>query len=659
MIKDRDREEYIKAMDEISEEHLCEALHVVNGEKMLDKDSKKRSRTDAWLIGGLAAASVVAILGVATIQLIRNTQNIGHVVPSVEETEESSTEDSQNDTTQSITEGEEVVTLTVYSQWSDLGSGNDGELQGWMADVLLEKLHVKLDIRYISDMEHVPEDADIICWDSFYSEWNSAVESGEMLGWNSAIESGELSDWNEDDLLAGHGSYIMEHFSKALAYSAGLNDGIVYGIGCDCAENIEDVEGFGNIWYLRWDLYQKLGCPSIRDLNEYLAMLEDMGQAYPENESGDKTYAMSLNRRMDAYWSANRIAMSYFGYCEHGFGLYDPETGVYHDCMEENGPYVQALKFMNALYQKGLLDPDSRTQEYAGTYEKTQAGRVFFHIFDTLGQVYNEDNEENTAQNRIMLPVLPSEASPVQDGMDTTGRFSGKMWSISANTEYKERCMDVINWLYTPDGVLTSCYGPQGLCWDYNDDGYLYLTDFGYQCWEDGNTEMPEAYSGETFYDGCLMGWMDNYTVSLYGTNAASPHGESYYWRYWKLMQAEPSCEAEKTWREAYAKADSLWEYMKKGENYTVLPRLELANGFSETQLTEQDEEMRSRVEEIIKEGSWDAVYAKDDEEFARIISEMAEDAKKAGYEQCIEVYQKDAESRYAAEEALRQSGNK
>lgn len=655
MIKDRDRDEYIKAMDEISEEHLCEALRVLNGDDMIDQDNKKKFRIGSWMVGGLAAASVLAIIGFATVKLIKNSQNIGNDRPSVEETGERNTETSPDDTTDNTIEDQEVVTLTVYSQWSDLGSGNDGELQGWMAEVLLEKLHVKLDIRYISDIESVPEDADIICWDSFYSEWNAAVESGEMLGWNSAIESGELLDWNEDDLLARHGSYIMEHFTKALAYSAGLNDGIVYGIGSDCAENIEDVEVLGNTWCLRWDLYEKLGCPSVRDLDEYLVMLEKMVQAYPENESGDKTYAMSLDNIKDAYWSANCLAMSYFGYCEHGFGLYDPETGAYHDCMEENGPYVQALKFMNALYQKGLLDPASRSQAYAESYEKLKAGQVFFCIFE--GESYNK--KENMDQNRMMLPIIPDEASPVQAGIDTTGRFSGKMWSISANTEYKERCMDVINWLYTPEGVLTSYYGPQGLCWDYDADGYLYLTDFGNQCWKDGNTEMPEAYSGTTFYDGCLMVQGDDYTVSIYATNPDSPHGENYNCVCWKLMQAEPFYEIQNTWLEEYAKADSVWIYLKERGNYTVLPRLELSGGFSETQLTEQDEEMRSRVEEIIKEGSWDAVYAKDDEEFARIISEMTENAKKAGYDQCIEVYRKDAESRYAAEEALRQSGNK
>ena len=50
------------------------------------------------------------------------------------------------------------------------------------------------------------------------------------------------------------------------------------------------------------------------------------------------------------------FATAYYGYDELN-GLYDPETGDYYGALDEDGPYLESLRFFNALYRHDLLDP--------------------------------------------------------------------------------------------------------------------------------------------------------------------------------------------------------------------------------------------------------------------------------------------------------------
>ena len=163
-------------------------------------------------------------------------------------------------------------------------------------------------------------------------------------------------------------------------------------------------------------------------------------------------------------------------------GLYDPTNGKYHDALEENGPYLEMLKWFNDLYQDGLIDPDSMTQTYDEMIAKVQNGGTLFSIFNYSGSLgYN--TKEHTSAGKLMYCMKPEDASPIVYGMNTQG--GDRVWSIGAKTEYPEKCMEIINYLSTPEGRMTMEYGPKGYTWDYDDQKHAYLTDVGMKCQND------------------------------------------------------------------------------------------------------------------------------------------------------------------------------
>lgn len=533
---------------------------------------------------------------------------------------------------------EETITLTVFSETANYS----GEQGGWIAKLLKEKFNVVLNI--------IPSDSgvyetrmesgslgDIVCW------------GGDGENYTRAIEAGMLYDWNEDDLVKEYGPYIYENMQDALEKNAELTESVTgektcYGFGFNVATSAEDHQSFFYTWDIRWDLYKELGYPEIKDTDDLLQLFKDMKEICPTDDNGNETYAVSLwpDWDGDMVMYVKSFATSYYGYDEHGIGLYDPETGTFHDALEEGGPYLEALKFFNQLYQNDLLDPNSMSQKYENMYEKVQAGGVFFSIFNYSGSLgYNSD--AHMAENKMMCSLVPSEASPIVYGMSTYG--SNRVWSIGSSTEHPELCMEIINWLCTPEGMMTYYYGPEDLCWYYDDEGYTHWTDFGKTVYFDRSTQMTGDYAGTgDFNSGCLQ--INLNTWSLDAVNPDS-NGERYNYQYWKSTQGEASSEIEADWRN-YVGASSIEEYMES-QDYVVAPS-------SKFVLASKDGDFKttwSAVTDVIKTFSWRAIYATSDTAFENIVNEMIKQAKGYGYDECVTWSKEQADLRYQMEQEL------
>ena len=538
------------------------------------------------------------------------------------------------------TSGEEI-TLTVYSQLANFS----GELQGWFAKVLHDKFNVKLII--------VPETGGI------YETRMETGDLGDIVIWGSddtkylnAVAQGMLYDWNEDSLLQEYGPYIAENMKYALekntlisaeaSEQSGDEEGAIYGFGHNVAPTAENHEAFFYTWDLRWDLYEQLGRPEVKNLDDMVELFVKMKEIAPTDDNGNPTYAMSLwpdwDGTMVMYVKA--MATAYYGYDEHGIGLYDPSNGEFHDALKTDGPYLEMLKFFNTLYQKGLLDPNSMTQTYDTMIEKVQNGGTFFSIFDYAGSLaYNGTHAE---ENKMMMPFVPTEAAPIVYGMNVYG--GNRVWSIGSNTAYPEICMEIINYLSTPEGRLTSDYGPKGLCWDYDENGKTYFTELGKQCQDDRTTIMPAEWGATTFNEGANQ--MNNTTWSSGAINPES--GERYDSKYWNSNQVEPLNDTEASWR-SWSGTTTVQEYMDT-TNYKVAPGTTFAAGTRSDEL----EVVWEQVTECIVNYSWNAIYAKTDEEFDKIVAEMKGKCMQYGYNQCLEWSLQKAAERNALEEPLR-----
>ena len=534
----------------------------------------------------------------------------------------------------------EVIKLNVYSQLANFS----GKQIGWSADILKKKFNVELNI--------IPEG------DSVFETRMTSGNLGDIVVWGAdndkyplAVKNNLLFGWEDDNVLDEYGPYIKKNMPDALKKNKELTKTItngasdkLYGFGANVALNSKDHESFFYTWDTRWDLYKKLGYPKVKNLQDYHKMLKNMQKLCPSDDSGIKVYAVSLwpvwDDAMVMYVKA--MATAYYGYDELALGLYDPTNGKYHDALEENGPYLEMLKWFNDLYQDGLIDPDSMTQTYDEMIAKVQNGGTLFSIFNYSGSLgYN--TKEHTSAGKLMYCMKPEDASPIVYGMNTQG--GDRVWSIGAKTEYPEKCMEIINYLATPEGRMTMEYGPKGYTWDYDDQKHAYLTDVGVKCQNDKNTTMGGGYKG-SYHDGELQ--INNVTWSLDASNPDSD-GETYNKESWASYNATPSSDIEKDWRDKTG-CTTINEYMEKGK-YTVAPGTSFSKETQDTTL----KTTWNQVTTEIKNSSWKAIYAKSDKKFDSVVAGMKKSAKKYGYDKCVEWSRNQASRRKALEDAITQ----
>ena len=532
----------------------------------------------------------------------------------------------------------EVIKLNVYSQLANFS----GKQIGWSADILKKKFNVELNI--------IPEG------DGVFETRMTSGNLGDIVVWGAdndkyplAVKNNLLFGWEDDNVLDEYGPYIKKNMPDALKKNKELTKTItngasdkLYGFGANVALNSKDHESFFYTWDTRWDLYKKLGYPKIKNLQDYHKMLKNMQKLCPSDDSGNKVYAVSLwpdwDDAMVMYVKA--MATAYYGYDELALGLYDPTNGKYHDALEENGPYLEMLKWFNDLYQDGLIDPDSMTQTYDEMIAKVQNGGTLFSIFNYSGSLgYN--TKEHTSAGKLMYCMKPEDASPIVYGMNTQG--GDRVWSIGAKTEYPEKCMGIINYLATPEGRMTMEYGPKGYTWDYDDQKHAYLTDVGMKCQKDKNTTMGGGYKG-SYHDGELQ--INNVTWSLDASNPDSD-GETYNKESWASYNATPSSDIEKDWRDKTG-CTTINEYMEKGK-YTVAPGTSFSKETQDTTL----KTTWNQVTTEIKNSSWKAIYAKSDKKFDSVVASMKKSAKKYGYDKCVEWSRNQASRRKALEDAI------
>lgn len=523
------------------------------------------------------------------------------------------------------------ITLTVYSQRANYS----GEQIGWMAKILLDKFNVKLKI--------VKEEQGI---------FTTRMESGNLgdiliFGddndkYLEAANKGMLLDWNQDNILSDYGQYIKKHMSKALQKNAGLTkSGKVYGFGYDVASSSKDHQAYFYGPYVRWDLFKQLGYPDVKTLEDWIPVLEQMKKICPKSDSGKETYGVSLFND----WDGDSVMFvkataALYGYDEFGLGLYDCNNQTWQGNLDDGSMYLRFLKFYNQLYQKDLVDPDSLTQKYDGAQEDYIDGDAFFTLFDYLGSIqYN--TKKHIKQNKAMYAYACDDQSTLCYGLNVYG--SNSVWAIGANSQYPELCMKILNWMCTPEGRMTTEYGPKGVNWNYNSKKQPYFTALGLKCREDGKTEMTSGYTG-TFKDG--QNQMNCITWSLDAYNPETD-GETYNYQNWTTYSATQKSTILDDWRKKVGKTTT-FDYLDSHQ-HTIAP----ATTFSMEKRSDSLDVVWKQVTKVIKNYTWKAIYAKNDAQFNSIVKQMQKEANGYGYDKCCAFMQKQAAKRKALEDQV------
>lgn len=527
--------------------------------------------------------------------------------------------------------GGEPIQLTVYSQTANY----NGDQVGWFGKVLLDKFNVKVNIVNDADGVFVTRMesgnlGDIVIFGN---------DSGDYM---QALKKGMLFDWNEDNLLEESGSYIKENMQKALEKNMKLSpDGKLYGFGHGVATSAED---HGTPIYhpdVRFDLYKALNYPKVSTLEDWIDVMAQMKEIEPTSDSGSETYGVSLFND----WDGNMVMFvkstaALYGYEEFGIGLYDVTTQTWQDALADGGMYLRMLKFYNTLFQRGLVDPDSMTQGWDGAQQDYTAGGAFFSIFDYLGSAqYN--TPAHLEAGKAMYTIIMDDQKTLMNGLNVFG--GNRVWTIGANTQYPELCMEIINWLSTPEGRMVSEYGPKGYTWDYDENGKTYFTELGLATVNDRDTILTGEYSG-AYRDGTNQ--MANITWAIDAKNPDS-NGETYNNKYWASYNATLKYDILDDWR--------AWSGYTLQEEYLDARDKAVAPGttYSEAERDDDLELLWEQVSKAICDYSWRAIYAANDAEYDAIVKEMKEKTAAYGYEEVAQFYRDEAVKRKALEDEV------
>ncbi|MBD5158123.1 MAG: extracellular solute-binding protein [Butyrivibrio sp.] len=516
-----------------------------------------------------------------------------------------------------------TITLTVYDQSSIFS----GEMTGWFAEVLKDRLNVKLNFRTASD-----------------EGFNAYVESGTLgdiivfnneSSYRTAKDAGLLTDWEESGLLKSHGQYIEDNYQEALDKNRLLDsEKRLYGIYGNICKGTDGHEDFYNCFYIRWDLYAKLGYPEINTLEDFEPLLADMVKLASENSDatiyGISAFGTWDNTMLDIV----RSTAALYGYTDFGFGMYNPSTGAYEPCIDENGIYVRCLKFYNSLYRAGLLDPSSESQTYTIAQKDYGSGKAVMGMYKYITDPYN--TTARLSNGKYMVPIAAKDFCNIADEYSPYGHNA--IWSISSNCKNPELAMQLINWLYTPEGVLTNLYGPKDVTWSYDGSGAPYITEFGYSCLNNDSTVMPEGYTGAYNTGYSMFG-----SMCLSPDSALDESGNSYNLLTWESVKksdwyAENTVsfdEAIHDWKE-HTGANDTDEYIENN-GFTILPASDFVSDELPTDLFLTNSELSGDI----RTNSWLAIYAATDEEFDNVIKTMREACtSRASYSEIMKFYE-------------------
>ncbi|MBK1810187.1 ABC transporter substrate-binding protein [Clostridium sp. YIM B02505] len=545
-----------------------------------------------------------------------------------------------SDDTKKDTSKNDLQKIDVFSMTANYA----GEQTGWFGKIVKDKFG--LDMNIIS--------SNLQGGDSKFATMMASGNLGDIVvfgaddqKYRDAIKAGLLLDWNKDGLLDKYGTHIKE-FQKAIEKNkTNFGDGkAVYGLGhgVSTMPATSPSEGTEMTYEptVRWDLYQKLGKPTINTVEDYLPLLKKMQEANPKSDSGKPTYAFS----MWSDWDGNMMMLGkqfacMQGYDELGFLLVHGNEDKYQDILDPNGYYLKTLKLYYEANKMGLVDPDSISQKYDDASNKMKDGQILFSWFPFFSTQYNTQERVNKGQGFKLVPF--NDEKVYSNGFANYG--ANQVIAIGAKAKNPEKIMQFIDWLYSPEGVMTSTNGPKGLTWDIK-DGKTVFTDFGKRAVPSTAAEqVSDQYGGGTYKDG--INALNFQTVNPNSVNPDTK--EPYNWQLWSSTLNDNVTPLDKSWRETL-NATNDKDYFVKNNKIVVSP----VTNVSDDALDSATQQKMGQIATVIKQNSWKMVFAKSDSEFASLQKDMIEKSKGLGYDDVVKFYGKQAEKRFAARKNLK-----
>lgn len=507
-----------------------------------------------------------------------------------------------------------TMTIDIY----DAASNFQGVQTGWFAKIVKDKFDLELNII-----------APQVAGDSIYQTRASSGNLGDIIlldatDFADSVKAGLVKDISKE---IGDYSNLQTFKTQIDTYNKGItDDGKIYGIPCQMV-NTSPTSYSQDVIYssplLRWDLYSELGCPDIKDLNGLLDVLAQMQKNHPTNDAGDKCYPLSLWPDWDGgdgmLGIANVVQLTtWYGEKIKGSAILKPDN-TFTKITDKNATYYKMLKFLNDAYLRGLVDPDSGTQNWDSACAKMSAGQVYLMWYSWQVGFWNSQERLSNGSAFIFIPVKDQVYYADSDTYYGSGRLFGVGSKVTGD-KYK-KIMEFLDWYASPEGAVAQHNGIENFNYTVDANGkYTVKNDNALM----DNLPVPDEYGGGGYSDGNNQ--INQWIVDASNINPKS--GEPYSSQYWSSYKAATLTEMKKAWQAKFGAAEPV-EYMKNNNVLFVSPSVSVSLESDSAEIAV----IRNQCNKTLCDASWQMIFAKDAAEFDKMWDEMVTTMNGLGFE--------------------------
>ena len=538
-------------------------------------------------------------------------------------------------TISAVAEGEEPLVITFY----DEAANYHGTQTGWFAKVVKDRFNIELNIiapqvvgNEVYTTRAMDGDlGDIVIVDK--SKVKTLIAEGlirdisEIAGCENLMRFKDQIDVYNKELTGEEGKYYGIPAEMTDTSPVSLTDDVIYSSP-----------------QLRWDLYQAVGAPEIKDLDGLLDVLAKIHEIHPTEGDGD-AYPFTLWADWDGNDNMIGIAnvvqlTTWYNEKIKGSAILKPD-GTFSEIYNKDNAYYKITKFLYKANQMGLVDPESGEQDWNAVAAKLSARQVDLLWYSWQVGFSNTAEQKLAGSTFIFIPVEDMSFYADAD------RYYGadRVWAVGSKVEGEkyDLILKFLDWYASAEGMTFQHVGIEGLNYTKNDDGtFTVLHDDALAL----NLEVPEEYGGGGYSDGnnAINQWIGA-SICMNPDN-----GERFPFKFWASYR-EWERENDKTkagWQEKFG-AETPVEYMLKNGMLAPSPSV----GFAAPEDSLDIQTKRSDVNKQLCTYTWKLIFAKDDAEFESLWDEMVTQMDGFGYKELYAydcgVYQAEVDLKAAA----------
>lgn len=532
------------------------------------------------------------------------------------------------------------LTLDVF----DVAANYQGIQNGWFGKVLQDKLNLKLNII-------APQVAGN--GKTLYQTRSASGNLGDIV----LLDNADIVDCVKANLVKDVSADVwnyqyLKQFEKPLKEynkQLGKGDDKIYAFPGEMVTTspttYSDILAYTSP-QLPWDYYKELGSPKLNNLDDLLNVLSQMMKKHPTNPAGGKAYGITLWKDWDA--GGTQMSMEcvnqltkWYGQEVNGSILLGADGSI-KPLTDENGAYYKMLHFLFEANQKGLIDPDSATQNWDKAQSKMEAKSDYLFWYSWQKGFYNTNAKFNKDDGFILTPISDMKIYQPAD----TYYGDGRAFAVGSQVtgDKYARVMEFLNWFCSPEGA------------DYEQPG---LKDFNYKATSDGkfalihenddalmsNKKVPAAYGGGGYNDGT-----NKINLVMLGAASINPETkETYTSDFWSsTLKDQYQTKLWTEWSKKYNATNPV-DYLKKNNQISILPNVNIIYQSDTTDV----KLARSQCSTQICAQSWKMVFAKDEAQFDQMWSQLKTTLKGLNWDDIVKFdttkYQKVVDARKAA----------